>query len=255
MHIIDQEKPSEDFQAAWVTAAKHIQAQCRGGIKWIRVNLRRPFIEHLSFTIGNQLFFVFVEAEEFELSYRYDAFIGCADKAKAVPLVITMKKNIGTYEPSGGGWGLLNAVTKCPVDPLALVSDDLIEISDWELHDFAITVVKNRLIEEGKNVYSTCSDMEANPQLWFEENDLDYWVVIRGFRHPTESDRRPEDLDLIAEGVQKENSAGYYALVTVANSDDPFDPEAADNGNFLPLYRGHSMTIKYTGIQPIARVH
>lgn len=255
MHIIDQEEPSEEFQAAWNSAGKHIQAQCRGGIKWIRVNLRRPFIEHFSFIIGNQLFFVFVEAEEFELSNRYDAFIGCADKANAVPLVITMKKQIGTYEPSGGGWGLLHAVTKAPVDPLALVSDELIEMSDWELHDFAISVVKNRLLEEGKNVYSTCSDMEINPSLWFEENDLHYWVVIRGFRHPMVSAERPDDLDQIAEGVPGENSAGYYAIVTVANSDDPFDPEAADSGNFLPLYRGFGMTIKYTGIHPIVPVH
>ena len=82
MHIIDQEEPSEEFQAAWNSAGKHIQAQCRGGIKWIRVNLRRPFIEHFSFIIGNQLFFVFVEAEEFELSNRYDAFIGAINEAQ-----------------------------------------------------------------------------------------------------------------------------------------------------------------------------
>ncbi len=255
MHIIDQEEPSEDFQAAWVAAAKHIQTQCREGIKWIRVNLRLPFIEHLSFIIGNQLFFVFVEAEEFELSNRYDAFIVYADKANAVPLVITMKKNIGIYEPSSGGWGLLNAVTKAPVDPLALVSDKLIEISDWELHDFAISVVKNELIEEGKTVYSTCSDMEINPSLWFEENGEHCWVVIRGLRHPSISAERPEGLDQIAEGVPRKNSSGYYALVMVANSDDPFDPEAADSDNFLPLYRGHGMTVKYTGIQPIVAAH
>jgi hypothetical protein len=52
-----------------------------------------------------------------------------------------------------------------------------------------------------------------------------------------------------------EKSAGYYAIVTVANSDDPCDSEAADNDNFLPLYRGHGMTVKYTGIQPIVAAH
>ena len=41
----------------------------------------------------------------------------------------------------------------------------------------------------------------------------------------------------------------------VVNSDDPFDPEAADSGNFLPLYRGHAMTIKYADIQPIVAAH
>ena len=255
MHTIIQEDPSEEFQAAWAVAATHIQSQCRGGISWIRADLRRPFIEHLSFRIGNQLFFVFIEAAEFNLTERYDAFIAYAKLANATPCLIVMNKNITKFEPVNSGWGLLNAFTKAPVDPLALVNDELIEISDWELHDFAISVVKNGLIEEGKAVYSTCSDMEINPSLWFEENGAHHWVVIRGLRHPSISAERPENLDLIAERMPGEKSAGYYAIVTVANSDDAYDSEAADNGNFLPLYRGHGMTVKYTGIQPIVAAH
>ena len=255
MHTIIQEDPSEEFQAAWAVAATHIQSQCRVGISWIRADLRRPFIEHLSFRIGNQLFFVFIEAAEFNLTERYDAFIAYAKFANATPCLIAMNKNITKYEPVNSGWGLTHAVTNERIDPLALVNDDFIEMSDWELHDFAISVVKRELEEEGKTVYSTCSDMEIDPSLWFEENDLHCWVVIRGLRHPSVSAERPAGLVKISEGVPTKTSAGYYAIVMVANSDDPFDPEAADNDNFLPLYRGHGMTIKYTGIQPISAAH
>ena len=52
------------------------------------------------------------------------------------------------------GWGLLHAATKERIDPLALVSDELIEMSDWEVHDFAISVVENKLEEEGKKACS-----------------------------------------------------------------------------------------------------
>jgi len=255
LYIVEQEDPSENFQAAWLAAAKHLQSQCREGICWIRANLKRPFIEHLSFRIGNQLFFIFVEAEEFKLSNRFDAFIGCAELANAIPCMIKMNKTFASYAPSGDGWGLLHAVTKAPVDPFSLVSDELIEMSDWELHDFVINVVKKGLEEEGKTVYSTCSDMEVNPSLWFVENDVHYWVIVRGHRYPMKIAGRPEGLDKIAEGVPGENSAGYYAIVTVANGDDPFDPKAADNDNFLPLYRGHGMHIKYDGIHPIVPAH
>jgi len=63
--IIEQEEPSEEFQATWIATGKHLQSQCSDGINWIRDNLKGPFIEHLSFRIGNQLFFVFIEAAEF----------------------------------------------------------------------------------------------------------------------------------------------------------------------------------------------
>lgn len=255
VYIIDQDEPSEAFQAAWVAAAKHIECQCREGIHWIRISLERPFIEHLSFSIGNQLFFVFVEAEELEFSRRSDRFIGFAREVNAVPLVIKMEKNIGTYEPAHGGWGLLNAVTMEPVDPLALVSDELVELSDWELYVFAINIVKMGLLAEGKNVYSTCLYVDLNPSLWFEDNGRQCWVIVRGYRHPMVSPQRPENLDQIADSVQGEKSAGFYALVTVANVNDPFDPDAADNGNFISLHRGHGMVEKYDGIKPIIRMN
>ena len=251
MHIVEQEEPSKEFQAAWMSAGKHLQSQCNGGINWIRASLRQPFIEHLSFRIGNQLFFVFVEAAEFHLSERYDALMAFANLANAIPCVIRMNKNIALYEPSETGWGLLHAATKERIDPLALVSDELIEMSDWEVHDFAISVVENKLEEEGKKVYSTCSDINLNPSLWFVENNLHYWVVVRGQRHPSPSGERPDNIDQIAEGIPGYESNGYFAEVTVANSEDPFDPDAMKNGNFLPLYRGHPMTIKYSGIQPL----
>ena len=52
MHLIQQEEPSEEFQAAWLAAGKHIQSQSDGGVNWIRADLGMPFIEHLSFRLG-----------------------------------------------------------------------------------------------------------------------------------------------------------------------------------------------------------
>ena len=251
MPIIEQEETSEEFKAAWIAAGNHLQSQCSDGINWIRDSLKGPFIEHLSFRIVNQLFFVFIEAAEFQLSNGYEVFMKFAGVANAIPCVIKMNKNIATYEPSETGWGLLHATTKERIDPLALVSEELIVMSDWELHDFAISVVKNSLEKDGKNVYSTCSDININPSLWFEEDNIHYWVVIRGLRHPLASVERPHNIEQIAKNVMGDRSNGYFALVMIANSDNPFDPNAGENGNFLSLYRGHSMKIKYAGIQLI----
>ena len=47
-------------------------------------------------------------------------------------------------------------------------------------------------------------------------------------------------------------SSGYLAYVKVANSDDPFDLDAQQNGNFLLLYRSHGMVTKYNGLEPFS---
>ena len=251
MHLIQQEEPSEEFRAAWVAAGRHIQSQCDSGLNWIRADLNMPFIEHLSFRLGNQLFFVFIEAAEVQLAYRYDGFISLSKSANATPCVLKMGKAVAAYEPTNSGWGLTHAVTNEPVDPIEVVSEELIEMSDWELHDFAISVVKGKLQKEGKNVYSTCSDFGINPSLWFEENGQDHWVVINEYRHPHSFNGPPEDIDQIAEFVSARNATGYFAIVGVVNNDDPFDPDARVNGNYLPLYRGHAMFVKFTGIEAV----
>lgn len=249
MHLIQQEEPSEEFQAAWLAAGKHIQSQSDGGVNWIRADLGMPFIEHLSFRLGNQLFFVFVEAAEFELAYMYEGFIRLSKIANAIPCVLKMEKAIASYKPSHTGWGLTHAITKELVDPLALISEELIEMTDWELHDFAINIVKRKLREEGKNVYSTCSDFAIQPSLWFEENGEDNWVVINAYRHPNALTGPPEDIEKIAEFVSVRNANGYFAIVGIVNSNDPLDPDAQVNGNYLPIFRGHGMFVRFNGIQ------
>ena len=42
---------------------------------------------------------------------------------------------------------------------------------------------------------------------------------------------------------------GHFASVGVASADDPFDPNAIRNGNFVPLFRGYEMHISYEGLR------
>jgi len=65
MHPVEQEKPSQTFVKAWQAAGHHLQKQGQEGINWVRADLNPPMAEHLSFRIGNQLIFIFVEAAEF----------------------------------------------------------------------------------------------------------------------------------------------------------------------------------------------
>ena len=100
MYQIEQNEPSQGFKQAWMSAGKHLQNQGQGAVNWIRATLNPPMIEHLSFRIGNQLVFVFVEAAEFVFEQWKSRYLATAYKATAIPCVMPMKKHLSTVNVS-----------------------------------------------------------------------------------------------------------------------------------------------------------
>jgi hypothetical protein len=57
MHDIEMHEVSDEFARCWQAAGRHIQIQAQGPLRsWLKANLNPPFLEHLSFRLGNQLF-------------------------------------------------------------------------------------------------------------------------------------------------------------------------------------------------------
>ena len=182
---------------------------------------------------------------------RKDLFLSVAREATATPCILKMEHSRGTFEPAHSGWGLVDALTGKAVNPADMVSDERIEMSDWELHDFAIQVVRSHLEKEGKKVFSAQSSLHINPSLWFEDENGPAWVVVRAARYPKKSADRPANLEEIKDYCSKMSREGFFASVTAASADDPFDPFAEKNGNFSPLFRGHGMKVRFEGIEPV----
>ncbi len=42
---------------------------------------------------------------------------------------------------------------------------------------------------------------------------------------------------------------GYFASVSVANANDPFDPTANESGNYLPLIRDVEYMCSFNGLE------
>jgi hypothetical protein len=62
MYDIEMNEMPEAFFLCWKAAGIHLSKQVDSGIKmWLRAHPYPPFLEHLSFRLGNQLFFVRVE--------------------------------------------------------------------------------------------------------------------------------------------------------------------------------------------------
>lgn len=238
MHEVTQGEPSANFKAAWSVAGRHIQKQAGSGLNWLRADLNPPMAEHLSFRMGNQIFFIFVEAAEFSYSQGRTLFLRVSKGAGAVPCVMKMRQRISTWEPASAGWGLSHAETGQAVSPPALVSDELVEMSAWELHDFAIQVVANYLENNGKRVFSKQSSLEIDPSIWFEDSSGPSFVVVREARYPVQDAQRPANTEAIKASCSRMSRTGYFASVAVANADDLNSPQ----------YRGHGMHVRFAGL-------
>jgi hypothetical protein len=244
---------SEEFAQSWRAAGLQLQDQGQGSLKWLKAHLTPPFLEHLSFRMGNQLFFVRVEdvREQVIGPSSLEGLLSIADGSKGHACVMPMMKCGDEWSCAVPGWGLLDARTQEIVNPVALITDEKIEMTDWELQDFAVQVVTGDLEKSGKKLLSWQSNPAVDPSIWFVGDTGPEWVVVRAARWPERDETVPSNIKQIAQYCLATGKTGHFAVVRAANSNDPFDPQAKESGNFIPLVRGEGLTVGYEGLQPL----
>jgi len=251
MQHIEMQEMSPEFLKCWHSAGLHLDRQVQGGINtWLRAHPYPPVLEHLSFRLGNQLFFIRVEDVDDKIegpgSMRGLLSIaeGCLGHACRMP----MKKKIfgGDWVADAHGWGLVDARNGKPINPPELVTDEMIEMTAWELHDFAVQIVRNQLVKDGYQLMSWQSNPDVDPAIWFiGDSKKPEWIVVRAARYPLKEMDRPANWNSITHNCSQMSSIGHFASVVCASTDDPFDPAGA---NVAPLCRGHGMHVRYMGL-------
>jgi hypothetical protein len=251
MQVADHDEPSPEFAACWRAAGRHLQGQAAGQISWLKSALKPPFLEHLSFAIGNQLFFVRIEdaAGVLKVPSSRSGLFRIAEGCKGNACLMPMRRVGGDWSAAAPGWGLLEATTGRSLDPVTCVSDERIEMTDWELQEFAVQVVRTNLEEQGRTLMSWQGDPAVNPSIWFVGDTGPEWVIVRAVRYPLKAASPPDNMVAIAAACAHVGRTGHFASVAVANADDPFDPDAQP-GQGLPLWRGHGMMVAYAGLTP-----
>lgn len=251
MYKIDQPEYSPEFLAACDAARDHVARMGMESIRWIGGPGTGTLAEHFSFGLGNQVFFVFVAVDglmSFTGAGR-NLFLKSCQSANATACVMEMRRTHAGFLPAGLGWGFEDPDSGASIDPAALVSDALVEMSDWDVHDMAVQVVRAKIAQDGGRVTAWQSDRLIDPSIWFESADgAVSWAVVRGVRHPAGKPPVPDDIEDIKNTVPIESARGYFCGVRVANADDPFD---RDGANALPLYRGHALAIGFGGFEPL----
>jgi hypothetical protein len=139
--------------------------------------------------------------------------------------------------------------TGASLDPAALISDEKIEMTDWELHDFAVQVVRDALVKQGRELMSSQGNPQIDPQLWFVGDKGPEWVIVRSARFPAERADVPSNWRDIAAQSARLGRVGHFASVSIAAGNEFADRE--DVGIPMPLWRGHGMIVAYEGLEPL----
>ena len=260
---IPMRKPCPEFIDAYNAMGDHFNRFRRTmpeSFSFLRMLPVPPMIDHLSFKIGNQIFFIYMDPLDNEVRpvSNLEAMIEFAEEAKAIPCLMPMERTNLGWKPAIPDWGLVDARTGRSIHPPDLVTDELIEMSDWEFHDFAVQVVRETLLErEEVDITSYCSNPGIDPSVWFRDRETgeEGYVVVRAARYPNIEAAPPEDPEGLIEHCAFRTRNAFFASVGAANSEDPFDPNPLENGNFLPLYRGGGKLVRFEGLVPLTQTN
>jgi len=161
-------------------------------------------------------------------------------------------------KPLSEGWNLLALETSLPISPPDLVTDKRIEMSEWELRNMAIQIVRDNVEHDGGKVLSFTDIIGVDPQVWFEEKTgKRAWVVVRHYS-VLSGDEAKEFVGLERQHRQLAPFDGYFGAVSLASS-EPFlygrdggiIPLSRRFDGSAPLYRGDAFYVKFDGLLKI----
>jgi hypothetical protein len=239
---------SAEFRACWALAASYIQRLGDRSLSWFKGSLYPPFFEHFSFRLGSQLFFVRLEDVEGRLKTPGSAssLFEIARECRGRPLIMPMKNIGGVWLPIVPGWGLLDAAAKAPVNPAALVTEEDIEMTPWELHDLAVHSVIASLGE--KRLISFNNHPDTSPSVWYEGETGAEWVIVRWARFPQTGARLPANWAQILEAASARGlGAGFFAVAAFSGAGSEGGPSAE-----APILRGGNILVSLTPMKPFS---
>jgi hypothetical protein len=227
--------------------------------KWIKAELTYPSFDHLTFGYKNQVFSVLVDLCEDEHSTlterERDRFLKATSENNLVPC--RFRVMLPMLRPTSEGWNLTHFTTGARIIPNEIANEINIPMSEWELRNFAVQVVRNHIEQERKgNILSFCDVLRIDPQIWFEDvNGNRCWVVVRNLKNENEVSHW---IGLEKSNPQLKPYDGFFAGVSLASStpilcdtDGNLIPLSERFSGKAPLYRGDQFYVKFDGLQRI----
>lgn len=252
-YSVSMEEMSPEFMECWRSAVKHL-VEC-GVDTFLRAHPYPPILDHLSFSLGNQLFFIRVEDVKGQIHGpgSLDGLFEIAKEANGHACILPMKQTLSekSWVSVGRGYGLLDAKTRKPLFPKQLVTHEPIEMTEWERHDFGVQVVRDYLEDQGYSLMSWNGDPRIDPSIWFiGESKSPEWVVVRTAMFPDNGAPLPADIGEVAEycAAYPMAAGGHFASVGLVSCDQPFAHEGEAR---VPLWRALGMHVSFSGLEEV----
>lgn len=278
-HAVDIVRPSRLEMEARDLAGFQIQDQFyiynQGGkeisydnLIWIRSDFILPSFDSFNFGYKNMVFSVLVElvntsGRSFLNPNKRDILIKECHQNNLVPCLfkVVVKRKRETYNereqyhdqrnyqlrPLRMGWNLYDARNNKAINPLSLASDELVKMSEWELNNIAIQIVRSRLIREGYEILSFCDMININPQMWFKnEWGESCWIIVKHINNDEDMDFR-KWLGLEEASPELKSYDGFFAPVRFSNLTNDADKPIFDED----IFRGCPVNVDYRGLQRV----
>jgi hypothetical protein len=125
-----------------------------------------------------------------------------------------------------------------------------IELSEWEVHDFGIQVVRQTLEKDGQRIEKWDSDLAAPVQIIATINQILTYIVSRTVRYPAvDAEFGVDDLRRAGVLAARNRTVLKTASVSLASTDDPFAPGGI---NVQPIFRGVGVLPRFEGLKDVA---
>lgn len=250
MHSIEMHEASDEFAKCWQAAGQHLSNRGDGRVNWLKADLIPPFLEHLSFRLGNQLFYVrLVDVDgRLQTPGNHSGLQAVADGCRGFACLMPMKWEEGQWTPVEPDWGLVDLRSRAPIDPVIHVSDEPVEMTSWELLDFAVQVVRNHITDKlGGDILSSQSNPDVHPSIWFVGEDGPEWVVVQMATYESSEFFPLCDVSAVARSCADRSPTGHVARVGFCHADQTFEEDSVA----LPMLRGHGAMIRFNGLEPL----
>ena len=197
-------QPDTDFLECYSEAKKHLEIMSDGGLIWQKAWPTPPFLEHLSFCLGNQKFFIrlYDIDERLECPPNEDGTVLAAEAFNGVACYLPMQKKNGTWGILGEGWGLYSHANRAPefpndpvVNPADLITEELILLNDAEFHERAVSCYLEMLMDKlpDATFYPPQFDKRVQPSLRIRRQNIDFDEVFSIFAYRSNEEFAEDD--------------------------------------------------------------
>ena len=245
-------EPTQDYIDCYFMVKNHLSVKCDNSLVWQKCYPSPPFLEHMSFHLGNQSFFVrlYDINRELEEPGNQDGTLNAGKLFNGIACYIAVEKVDDEWTVAADGWGLFLHEDRAPdfpndkpILPPELVTDEKIPLNDAEYHFKAVWGVCKTLFETfpDADLYPPNYYRSARPHIIMSRPNKAYdeAFIIFAYRSPKEEAENnigKTDLDTSI-GHLMDLGLKTYVLNVVLFSENELENEASE---IIPLHRGET---------------